>query len=85
MTHRRSRATPPCKDWEPPPGGWRTPNADKAAARNPVAWRCRWKSEPDWKYGEKPCSPEDHAREEPGFEEQPLFAVTSHDSNTQGE
>jgi hypothetical protein len=38
----------------------------------PVAWRCRWKSEPDWKYDEKPCSPKDHAREEPGFEEQGL-------------
>lgn len=28
---RRVRATPPCKPWEPPPGGWKTPNADKAA------------------------------------------------------
>jgi hypothetical protein len=32
MTRKKIRATPPCKDWELPPGGWRTPNADKAAA-----------------------------------------------------
>lgn len=43
----------------------------------PVAWRCRWKSEPDWKYDEKPCSKKDHAREEPGFEEQALCLETS--------
>jgi hypothetical protein len=51
-----------------------------ALARNyqpPVAWRCRWKSEPDWKYDEKPCSARDHAREEPGFEEQALCLETS--------
>jgi hypothetical protein len=29
MAHR-NRATPPAKAWEPPPGGWRTPNADAA-------------------------------------------------------
>jgi hypothetical protein len=43
-----------------------------ASEQSPVAWRCRWKSEPDWKYGERPCSAEDHVREEPGFEEQAL-------------
>jgi hypothetical protein len=26
-SRRKIRATPPCKEWEPPPGGWRTPNA----------------------------------------------------------
>jgi hypothetical protein len=59
------------------------PVSQKVASNNvekrdmPVAWRCRWKSEPDWKYGEKPCSAKDHAREEPGFEEQALCLETS--------
>lgn len=44
--------------------------------RPAVAWRCRWTGETDWKYGEKPLTAKDHAREEPGFEEQAL-ALTS--------
>lgn len=48
---------------------------------NVVAWRCRWKSEPDWKYGEKPCSAKDLARQEPGFVEQAL-TVSSQDRGT---
>lgn len=47
-------------------------NWNTRASEPPIAWRCRWTGEPDWKYGEKPCSPKDHAREEPGFEEHGL-------------
>jgi hypothetical protein len=42
----------------------------------PVAWRCRWDNERDWKYAEKPCCKKDLARQEPGFEEEAL-AVTN--------
>lgn len=49
--------------------------------RKPVAWRCRWKDEPDWKYGEKPCARNDLARTMPGFEEQPLYLSPASSQN----
>jgi hypothetical protein len=45
--------------------------------QKPVAWRCRWDDEQDWKYDEKPVTKRDFVKKMPGFEEQALYAESS--------
>jgi len=45
------------------------------APAQPVAWRCRSFVEPDWDYDVEPLAADDLARQDEGFEEQPLYAA----------